>query len=43
MVDSWPWFANGIIGRELGFEPDESIEEVVQSFIEDELDGNILV
>ena len=43
MVDSWPWFANGIIGRELGFEPDESIEEVVQSFIEDELDGNFLV
>jgi nucleoside-diphosphate-sugar epimerase len=41
MVDSWPWFADGVRGRELGFQPDESIEEVIQSFIDDELGGKI--
>lgn len=41
MVDSWPWFADGQRARELGFEPDGSIEEVIQSFIDDELGGVI--
>ncbi|NKB48797.1 MAG: NAD-dependent epimerase/dehydratase family protein [Alphaproteobacteria bacterium] len=41
MVDSWPWFADGVRGRELGFQPDGSIEEVIQNFIDDELDGQI--
>jgi len=41
MVDSWPWFADGERSRELGFEPDGSIEEVIQSFIDDELGGEI--
>ena len=41
MVDSWPWFADGVRGRELGFQPDDSIEEVIQSFIDDELGGQI--
>jgi nucleoside-diphosphate-sugar epimerase len=41
MVDSWPWFADGERARELGFEPDASIEEVIQSFIDDELGGEI--
>ncbi|MDH3739920.1 MAG: NAD-dependent epimerase/dehydratase family protein [Alphaproteobacteria bacterium] len=41
MVDSWPWFADGVRGRELGFQPDGSIEEVIQSFIDDELGGQI--
>ena len=42
MVDSWPWFADGVRARELGFEPDGSIEEVIQSFIDDELGGEIV-
>lgn len=41
MVDNWPWFANGARARGLGFEPDGSIEEVIQSFIDDELGGQI--
>ena len=41
MVDSWPWFADGERARALGFEPDGSIEEVIQSFIDDELGGRI--
>jgi nucleoside-diphosphate-sugar epimerase len=41
MVDSWPWFADGARARELGFEPDGSIEEIIQSFIDDELGGQI--
>jgi nucleoside-diphosphate-sugar epimerase len=41
MVDSWPWYANGVRGRELGFQPDASIEEVIQTFIDDELGGRI--
>lgn len=41
MVDSWPWFADGVRGRELGFQPDDSIDEVIQSFIDDELGGQI--
>jgi nucleoside-diphosphate-sugar epimerase len=41
MVDSWPWFADGERSRELGFEPDGSIEEVIRTFIDDELGGQI--
>ncbi len=41
MVDSWPWFADGVRARDLGFEADGSIEEVIQSFIDDELGGEI--
>ena len=41
MVDSWPWYADGARARDLGFEPDGSIEEVIQAFIGDELDGQI--
>lgn len=41
MVDNWPWFATGARARGLGFEPDGSIEEVIQSFIDDELGGQI--
>ncbi len=41
MVDSWPWFADGERSRDLGFEPDGSIEEVIQNFIDDELGGEI--
>tara|TARA_B110000014_G_C20110186_1_gene584680 strand:+ start:668 stop:1654 length:987 start_codon:yes stop_codon:yes gene_type:complete len=41
MVDSWPWFANGHLGQSLGFEPDNSIHEVIQNFIDDELEGQV--
>ncbi len=41
MVDNWPWFANGARARAHGFDPDGSIEEVIQSFIDDELGGQI--
>ena len=41
MVDSWPWFANGNRGHSLGFKPDDSIHEVIQNFIDDELEGQV--
>lgn len=41
IVDGWPWFADGERARALGFQPDASIEEVIQSFIDDELGGTI--
>jgi len=41
MVDSWPWFANGLRGQSFGFKPDASIHEVIQNFIDDELEGQV--
>lgn len=41
LVDSWPWFADGSRSCEFGFEPDRSIEEVIQTFVDDELGGTV--
>jgi len=41
IVDAWPWFADGTRARDLGFEADASIEEVIQNFIDDELSGRV--
>lgn len=41
IVDSWPFFADGARARTLGFRPDASVEEIIESFVEDELGGRI--
>lgn len=40
IVDSWPQFADGERSRRFGFQPDESVAEIIQTFIDDELGGS---
>ncbi|MGB0570445.1 MAG: D-erythronate dehydrogenase [Alphaproteobacteria bacterium] len=42
IVDSWPWYADGARARMLGMTPDASVEEIIENFIADELDGEIV-
>lgn len=41
IVDGWPWFADGARARALGMEPDASVEEIIETFIAEELGGKI--
>lgn len=39
IVDGWPWFADGARARALGMEPDASVEEIIETFVNEELGG----
>ena len=39
IVDGWPWFADGARARALGMEPDASVEEIIDTFVNEELGG----
>ncbi len=41
IVDGWPWFADGERARALGMEPDASVEEIIETFVAEELGGKI--
>ncbi len=42
IVSGWPMHFAANRGRDLGFEADESVEEIIQGFIEDELGGSFV-
>ena len=42
IVDSWPQFSDGERSRRFGFEPDESVAEIIRNFIDDELGGSFV-
>lgn len=42
IVDAWPWYADGVRARTLGMEPDASVEEIIESFVDDELNGEFV-
>jgi nucleoside-diphosphate-sugar epimerase len=42
IVSGWPMHFAAERGKALGFEADESMEEIIQAFIEDELGGNFV-
>ena len=42
IVDSWPWYADGTRARELGMEPDASVAEIIETFVNEELNGKIV-
>ena len=41
IVAGWPARFDARRGRELGFEPDADVGEIIRAHIEDELGGNI--
>ncbi|MBO6783324.1 MAG: SDR family oxidoreductase [Alphaproteobacteria bacterium] len=41
IVDGWPWFADGARARALEMEPDASVEEIIETFVDEELGGTI--
>ena len=41
IVDSWPFFADGARARALGFTADADVAEIIESFVADELGGEI--
>jgi len=42
IVDAWPWYADGARARALGMEPDASVAEIIESFVDDELGGEFV-
>ncbi len=42
IVDSWPWYADGARARALGMEPDASVAEIIDTFVNEELDGEFV-
>lgn len=42
IVDSWPWYADGARARALGMEPDASVAEIIETFVNEELDGKFV-
>jgi len=41
IVEAWPWYADGARARALGMEPDASVEEIIRTFVDEELGGKI--
>jgi nucleoside-diphosphate-sugar epimerase len=41
IVEAWPWYSDGARARALGMEPDASVEEIIHTFVDEELCGKI--
>lgn len=41
IVDEWPWFADSQRARDLGFETDADVAEVIRVFVDEELGGRM--
>jgi len=41
IVEAWPWYSDGTRARALGMEPDASVEEIIHTFVDEELCGKI--
>jgi len=42
IVDGWAWFSDGARARALGMEPDASLDEIIETFVREELDGTFV-
>jgi nucleoside-diphosphate-sugar epimerase len=42
IVDGWAWYSDGARARALGMEPDASLEEIIETFVNEELDGTFV-
>jgi hypothetical protein len=41
-VDGWAWFSDGARASALGMQPDASLEEIIETFVTEELDGKFV-
>ncbi|MEK9707634.1 MAG: D-erythronate dehydrogenase [Alphaproteobacteria bacterium] len=39
IIEAWPWYADGARARALGMETDASVEEIIRTFVDEELCG----
>lgn len=42
IVDSWPWYADGARAHALDMEPDASVAEIIETFVNEELGGEFV-
>jgi nucleoside-diphosphate-sugar epimerase len=42
IVDGWAWFSDGARARALRMEPDASLDEIIETFVREELDGTFV-
>jgi hypothetical protein len=42
IVDGWAWFSDGARARALGMKPDADLQEIIETFVAEELDGKFV-